>query len=109
MNHERILDLDQVIHAPMRLLVLSILASVQEATFNFLRESTGATDGNLSTHLMKLEKNGYVKITKSFKGKKPHTVCSITRKGRNAFQNYLDQLERIVNSQKHGEEKKHDS
>jgi DNA-binding transcriptional ArsR family regulator len=105
MRHERILELDPVIHAPMRLAILSILVSVNEAGFNFLRESTGATDGNLSTHLTKLEKSGYVKITKTFKGKKPHTSCSITRKGRRAFQQYLSQLEKIVDSRKHGDEK----
>jgi DNA-binding transcriptional ArsR family regulator len=105
MRHECILELDPLIHAPMRLAVMSILISVNESGFNFLRESTGATGGNLSTHLTKPGKNGYVNISKTFKGKKPHTSCSIPLKGRKAFQEYLSRLEKIVDSQKHEEEK----
>jgi len=96
---ERILDLDPLVHAPVRLAVLSILAGVKDADFVFLRESVGATDGNLSTHLAKLEQAGYIRIKKAFAGKKPHTTCGITAKGRKAFIAYLEQLERIVEGQ----------
>jgi DNA-binding transcriptional ArsR family regulator len=100
MNHENILRLDQAIHAPIRLAVMSILISVEDADFKFLRESTGTTDGNLSTHLSRLEKSGYIRIRKSFKGKKPHTTCRVTRKGRKAFEGYVEQLEMIVKGNK---------
>ena len=100
MSHKRILELDPLIHAPVRLAVMSLLVTVDGASFAFLKESTKATDGNLSTHLAKLEKGGYVTIKKTFKGKKPHTSCAVTKKGRNAFVRYLDSLEEIVMSQK---------
>ena len=100
MEHDEIMNLDPVIHAPNRLAILSILISVKNATFMFLRESTGMKDGNLSTHLSRLEAEGYISIRKSFVGKKPQTLCAITVKGRAAFHAYLDQLERIVKTQK---------
>ena len=100
MNHEKIRQLDQVIHAPTRLAILSILITVDNASFTFLKESTGTTDGNLSTHLTKLEESGYISIEKKFVGKKPQTTCAITKKGRTAFEKYLEQLEQIVQKQK---------
>jgi len=100
MNHEKIRQLDQVIHAPIRLAILSILITVDNASFTFLKESTGTTDGNLSTHLTKLEESGYISIEKKFVGKKPQTTCAITKKGRTAFEKYLEQLEQIVQKQK---------
>jgi DNA-binding transcriptional ArsR family regulator len=100
MEHERILKLDPVIHAPVRLAVLSILATVENADFIFLRESTGATDGNLSTHLSKLEETGYIEIQKTYQGKKPRTLCSITEKGRVALLRYINDLDQIVREQK---------
>ncbi len=100
MSHEKILQLDQVIHAPTRLAILSILITVENANFTFLKESIGTSDGNLSTHLTKLEEAGYIKIKKTFQGKKPQTICAITAKGRKAFQAYLDQLDQIVQMQK---------
>jgi DNA-binding transcriptional ArsR family regulator len=100
MNREHILELDPLVHAPVRLAALSVLADVEDADFVFLRDSIGTTDGNLSAHLTKLEEAGYVKIKKAFVGKKPHTTCAITRRGRRAFVTYLKQLERIVGSQK---------
>ncbi len=100
MSYKKILQLDPLIHAPTRLAILSILITVESANFTFLKESTGTTDGNLSTHLTKLEENGYIKIKKTFKGKKPQTNCAITKKGRAAYSDYLTQLERIVREQK---------
>ena len=100
MRHEKILQLDPIIHAPTRLAILSILVTVENANFSFLKESTGTTDGNLSTHLTKLETSGYIGIKKMFKGKKPQTICRITEKGRKAFESYLEQLEQIVMTQK---------
>ena len=100
MKREAILNLDPMIHAPVRLAVLSLLATVEEAEFTFIKESTGATDGNLSTHLSKLEKAEYILIGKRFRGKKPLTTCSLTEKGRQAFLSYMETLEKIVESQK---------
>lgn len=100
MNHEQILQLDPVIHAPTRLAVLSILITVENANFTYLKEATATTDGNLSTHLTKLEESGYITIEKSFKGKKPQTTCAITDAGKKAFAHYLDQMEQIVRIQR---------
>ncbi len=100
MDHEKILKLDPIIHSPTRLAILSVLISVENANFTFLKESIKTTDGNLSTHLSKLEESGYITIKKMFKGKKPQTTCTITLKGREAFENYLDQLEMIVQMQR---------
>lgn len=100
MNHEQILQLDPIIHAPTRLAILSILVTVENSNFKFLKDSIGTTDGNLSTHLTKLETNHYITIQKSFIGKKPQTICAISKKGRKAFDKYLEQLEQIVHMQK---------
>jgi DNA-binding PadR family transcriptional regulator len=100
MDREQIPKLDPIIHAPARLAILSILITVENAVFTFLKESIGTSDGNLSTHLTKLEDSGYITIKKTFKGKKPQTICAITEKGRKAFYNYLEQLERIISLKK---------
>jgi DNA-binding transcriptional ArsR family regulator len=100
MSHEEILQLNPVIHAPTRLAILSLLITVENANFSFLKEATGTSDGNLSTHLTKLETSGFINIEKSFKGKKPQTICAITPKGRKAFLNYLERMEHIVGVQK---------
>jgi DNA-binding MarR family transcriptional regulator len=100
MNHEKILDIDHLIHAPIRLAALSILITVQNANFSFLKESINTTDGNLSTHLSKLEEAGYVTVEKIFKDKKPQTIYAITDTGRKAFNRYIDNLEKIVKEQK---------
>jgi len=86
-------SLDPIIHAPVRLAVLSLLISVREADFAYLKTASGTTDGNLSVHLTKLEEAGYIAIRKSFLGKKPSTTCSLTETGRNAFLIYLKSLE----------------
>lgn len=89
-------ELDPIIHSRLRLSILSILISVKEADFVYLKEATGTTDGNLSTHLTKLENAEYVKITKEFVGKKSRTTCSITDKGKEAFSKYVKTLELFI-------------
>jgi DNA-binding MarR family transcriptional regulator len=89
-------ELDPVIHSRIRLSILSILISAKEADFVYLKEATGATDGNLSAHLSKLEEVGYIKIVKSYAGKKPRTTCSMTADGINAFANYTQTLEKLI-------------
>ncbi len=93
MTSERFEPLDPVIHSQVRLAVLSVLVSASQAGFNFLKSATETTDGNLSTHLAKLEEAGYIRIKKSFAGKKPQTICALTEKGRTAFSQYLKALE----------------
>jgi DNA-binding HxlR family transcriptional regulator len=100
MHPEKFEQLDPVIHSRIRLAVLSILISVKEASFNYLKETIGTTDGNLSASLSKLEEARYISIKKEFKGKKPLTTCSITEKGRNAFSAYLKALETYIGFKK---------
>ncbi len=89
-------DIDQVIHAPARLMMLSCLYVVESADYVFLMRQTGLTWGNLSTHLTKLEEAGYVEIEKEFKGKKPHTTVSLTKRGRAAFRDYKKSLRKVL-------------
>lgn len=96
MTPEKFEPLDAVIHSPVRLAVLSVLASVRRADFTYLKEATETTDGNLSTHLAKLEEAGYIKIKKSFQGRKPLTSCALTDKGRASFVRYLKALESYI-------------
>jgi len=100
MTPDKFEPLDPVIHSQVRLAVLSILISAKQADFNFLKQETRTTDGNLSTHLAKLEEAGYIKVKKSFLGKKPLTMCSLTEKGRSAFAKYLKALESYLPTEK---------
>jgi DNA-binding MarR family transcriptional regulator len=89
-------EVNKLIHAPIRLGIMTILNSVKEVNFIYLREKLDVTDGNLSSHMEKLEKADYVKVKKSFVDKKPNTVYSITEKGKKAFRVYLQHLEKII-------------
>lgn len=85
-------DLDPLLHSQLRLAVMSILTSVAEADFTYLKKQTESTSGNLSIQLDKLSAAGYIEIEKGFLGKKPRTVCRITEKGRQAFDDYVDAI-----------------
>jgi DNA-binding transcriptional ArsR family regulator len=89
-------QLDPVIHSRVRLAALSILVSVKDASFIYLKETIGTTDGNLSVSLSKLEEAGYITVKKTFMGKKPLTTCAATAKGKKAFSTYLQALEGIL-------------
>lgn len=89
-------QLDDIIHSRIRLAILSVLIAVDEADFVFLREKVGATDGNLSTHLRKLEEAEYVAVQKQFVEKKPQTSYQLTAKGRAAFEAYVNRLEAMI-------------
>jgi DNA-binding MarR family transcriptional regulator len=89
-------DIDRLVHEPARLLILTILSTVESADFLFLQHETGLTKGNLSAHLSKLEQAGYVKIKKTFKGKLPLTVCSVSDSGRQAFETYCRQMQSFI-------------
>jgi DNA-binding MarR family transcriptional regulator len=84
-----------VIHEPARLMIMTMLYALEEADFLYLQRECGLTQGNLSSHLARLEEAGYVQIRKTFKGKYPLTICSFTGKGRRAFQEYAQKI-RIV-------------
>jgi DNA-binding transcriptional ArsR family regulator len=85
-------DLDRLIHEPARLLIVTVLSAVESADFLFLQRESGLTKGNLSAHLAKLEEAGYVKIQKTFKGKLPLTICSLTKEGRAALDGYRQKM-----------------
>lgn len=89
-------DIDQVIHAPGRLMVLTYLYVVESADFVFLKNMTALTWGNLSTHLTRLEEAGYIRIEKGFEGKKPRTTISLTPDGRAAFRKYKQHMKRVL-------------
>ena len=85
-------ELNPLLHSEFRLAIMSVLLSVESADFVFLREQTGATAGNLSVQLDKLQKAGYITIEKGFKGKMPRTTCCITDEGIAAFEEYVAAL-----------------
>jgi DNA-binding MarR family transcriptional regulator len=85
-------ELDPILHAQLRLAIMSILMNVAEAEFTYIKEKTGATAGNLSVQIDKLKQAEYLTVTKSFKNNYPLTVCKITPKGRSAFEKYVKDL-----------------
>ncbi len=85
-------DLDPILHSQLRLAVVSLLVSVKEAEFTFLKEKTNASAGNLSVQLQKLKEVGYINITKQFKDNYPQTLCRITKTGIKAFEDYVRNL-----------------
>ncbi len=88
--------IDDVIHGRLRLGVMAYLSGSGLAEFNELKARLQASDGNLSVQLRKLEEAGYVKIEKTYAGRKPLTRVSITEKGRAAFIAYLDAIEKLL-------------
>ena len=86
-------ELDPILHAPLRLAVMSLLLSVKEAEFTFIKEKTNSTAGNLSVQISKLKEAGYIEVTKQFKDNYPLTICKITPKGIDAFENYVKALQ----------------
>ena len=89
-------DIDQVIHAPARLMVLTYLYVVESADYVFLVRQTGLSWGNLATHLTRLEEAGYIEMEKGYKGKKPHTTIRLTKRGRAAFREYKQSMQRVL-------------
>jgi DNA-binding MarR family transcriptional regulator len=89
-------ELNPLLHSELRLAVISLLMTVEEADFVYLRQQTGATAGNLSIQIDKLNNAGYVEVTKTFKGKMPRTVCKITPVGVDAFEEYVQALKTYI-------------
>lgn len=90
-------ELDPLLHSQLRLAVISILMSVDEADFVYLKEKAEATAGNLSVQIDKLSNAGYIQVKKEFVGKKTRTSCRITELGREAFEKYVDALRSYIN------------
>src|SRR5262245_11955818 len=86
-------DLDPILHSQLRLAVISLLISVKEAEFTFLKEKTNSTAGNLSVQIQKLKEAGYIDVTKQFKENYPQTICKITQTGIRAFEQYVKDLQ----------------
>lgn len=86
-------DLDPILHSQLRLAVVSLLISVKEAEFTFLKEKTNATAGNLSVQIQKLKDAGYIDVIKQFHNNYPQTICKITPVGVKAFEVYVKNLQ----------------
>jgi DNA-binding MarR family transcriptional regulator len=89
-------DIDQIIHTPARLMIVTYLYVVESTDYVFLMRLTGLTWGNLFTHLTKLEDAGYITIEKTFKGKKPYTIVHLSDKGRIAFRKYKKNIKQVL-------------
>ncbi|WP_432799886.1 winged helix-turn-helix domain-containing protein [Poriferisphaera sp. WC338] len=92
-------DLDKIIHQPARLKVMATLSALPndaEADFVFVRDELGMTDGNLGSHLSKLETAGYIKLKKAFENRKPRTYIKMTAKGRDRFETHVTTLRQIL-------------
>ena len=94
----RATTIDRLIHEPSRMQIMAILYAGEQVGFLYLLHETGLTRGNLSTHLARLEQGGYIRNEKSFRGKVPQTLLSITPEGRSAFEIYRKQLKLLADA-----------
>lgn len=90
-------DLDPILHSQLRLAVMSLLISVKEAEFTYIKEKTNSTAGNLSVQVQKLKDAGYIDVIKEFKDNYPNTKCKITKTGIAAFEEYVRALQQYLN------------
>jgi len=88
--------LDPILHSQLRLQIMSLLISVKEADFAFLKEKTKASSGNLSVQLSKLAEADYITVTKTVKDNYPLTSCRITKTGIKAFEKYVDIIQNYI-------------
>lgn len=86
-------ELDPILHSQLRLAVMSLLISVKEAEFTFIKEKTNSTAGNLSVQIQKLKDAGYIDVIKQFSNNYPQTICKITKPGIKAFEEYVSNLQ----------------
>jgi len=89
-------ELDPILHSQLRLAIMSLLISVKEAEFTFIREKTNATAGNLSVQVQKLKEAGYIEVIKQFKDNYPQTTCKVTPAGLKAFEDYVKALQQYL-------------
>jgi DNA-binding MarR family transcriptional regulator len=94
---EIIVNINKIFESRLRLGIMSVLAVNDSIDFNSLKKLLEVTDGNLASHISALEKSRYIKVNKSFIGRKPNTSYSATATGRKAFKEHLDALERLIN------------
>jgi DNA-binding MarR family transcriptional regulator len=94
------MELDRIIHEPVRLQIMAILGGVDTADFKFLVSTLGLSKGNLSSHVEKLESAGYVEVTKGFNGKITHTQYALTPTGRRALEKHWQSLDRLRTASK---------
>lgn len=92
-------DLDPILHSQLRLAVMSLLISVREAEFTYLREKTNSSAGNLSVQIQKLKEAGYIEVEKKFNNNYPQTICKITAVGIKAFELYVQNLQTYLNKE----------
>ncbi len=89
-------EIDDVIHGRVRLSIMAFLSGAGSADFMLLRQKVGGTDGNLSVHIRKLEEANYIRIEKKFSGRRPLTICHLTKKGREAWIAYIARMEVLM-------------
>ena len=89
-------NLNKVFDSRIRLGVMSILVVNEEVSFNDLKKMMDITDGNLASHMINLEENGFIKVHKGFIGRKTNTTYSITKAGEKAFKDHIDALENMI-------------
>ena len=90
-------DLDPLLHSQLRLAIISMLVVSEKADFTYIKEETKATAGNISIQIKKLQDAGYIKVKKTFKNNYPNTMLSITKKGIDAFESYVNNLKKYIN------------
>jgi DNA-binding MarR family transcriptional regulator len=93
-------NLNKIFDSRIRMGVMSILVVNEEVSFNDLKKMLDVTDGNLASHMVNLEENGYVKVHKGFIGRKTNTTYSITRAGEKAFKDHIEALEAMIKGMK---------
>ncbi|MBL7894693.1 MAG: transcriptional regulator [Bacteroidia bacterium] len=93
-------DLDPILHSQLRLAIVSLLVSVKEAEFTYLKEQTNSTAGNLSVQIQKLKEAGYIEVEKKFKDNYPQTNCRITSAGIHAFDEYVKNIKQYLTKSK---------
>jgi predicted transcriptional regulator len=93
-------DLDPILHSQLRLAVVSLLVSVKEAEFTYIKEQTNSTAGNLSVQIQKLKDAGYIDVEKKFKDNYPQTLCKVTKVGVKAFEKYVNDIQQYIKLKK---------
>jgi DNA-binding MarR family transcriptional regulator len=90
-------DLNPILHSPLRLAIVSILMTHKDVDFNYIKENTHATSGNISVQIKKLQQAGYIEVIKTFKNNYQHTRLRIKDKGIEAFEEYVESLKKYIN------------
>jgi predicted transcriptional regulator len=96
-NEKHLKPLNPLLHSELRLAIISLLISLEEADFNYLKKTTDATGGNLSVQINKLKDAHYITVEKKFKDNYPLTICKITPQGIEAFEEYVKCLSDYIN------------